>query len=179
MRSNATFVALVSIIAMSGCQSGQSTSIYNTVNMSPIDEALIASAEAAQRSLLVMEQNNNYKTHKAISNADRQSVYEQANYVPTGLDIPITMNQRIPIQKSIELICDMTGYSMVTINPPRHDISESINAYARPAIEVLRDLGSRLGDKAIIRVLPNPSPTSTSRNGIIQIEYPAPTGAVQ
>ncbi|MDI5833295.1 hypothetical protein OCF84_20785 (plasmid) [Shewanella xiamenensis] len=178
MRYGLVFV--LPLLSLTGCvSSGATSSVYNTVDMSPIDAALLASAEAAQKSLLVMEQNNNYKTHKALSEKDSKDIYEQANYVPVGLDIPITMNQRLPIQKSVALICDVTGYSLVTINPPKVDISESVFAYARPAVEVLRDLGSRLADRAIIRVIPNPNPTSTSNNGIIQLEYPVATGAVQ
>lgn len=167
-------------LAMSGCQSSDGIeNVYNTVNTAPVDAALIAAAEAAQRSLAIMEQSNNYKTHKALSQEQRADIYQQANYVPEGLDIPITMNQRLPIQKTIKIIAEMTGYSFVPINPPANDISESVNAYARPALEVLRDLGVRLADRAIIRILPNPNHSENNNNGIIQLIYPAPTGAVQ
>lgn len=167
-------------LAIVGCQSSDGIgSVYNTMNTAPVDEALIAAAEAAQRSLAIMEQSNNYKTHKALSQEQRADIYQQANYVPQGLDIPITMNQRLPIQKTVQIIAELTGYSFVPINPPSNDISESVNAYARPALEVLRDLGVRLADRAIIRVLPNPNQSEQTKNGIIQLIYPAPTGAVQ
>jgi hypothetical protein len=173
-------VQVLCISALVGCQSTDNRgSIYNTLNTAPVDEALIASAEAAQKSLLIMEQSNNFKTHKALTQEQRSDIYEQASYVPNGLDTPITMSQRLPIQKTIGIIAEMTGYSFVTINPPKYDISESVNAYARPALEVLRDLGVRLANKATIRIIPNPHYSENTKNGIIQIIYPAPTGAVQ
>jgi hypothetical protein len=173
------FAALCTV-TLSGCQSADNRgSIYNTLNTAPVDEALIASAEAAQKSLLIMEQSNNYKTHIALTQEQRADIYEQASYIPIGLDTPITMSQRLPIQKTVGLIADMTGYSLVTINPPKNDISESVNAYARPALEVLRDLGVRLANKATIRIIPNTNTSQNSNNGIIQLIYPAPTGAVQ
>ncbi len=157
---------------MCGCKSTPDNQTqYNTVDRTSVDQSLMRSAEMAQRSLAVLEQNSNYLTTKALSNKQKEEIRRQAGYIPPGLDLPFTFNQRLPITKVVTLIAEMTGYRVQRVSAPAVDISETVTAYGRPAVDVLRDLGNRLGTRATIKVIPNATVGENDINGVIQIIY--------
>lgn len=175
MKLLTSVVLISSILTVTGCQSTQEKPTkYNTVDVSSVDQSLMRSAELAQRSLAILEQNSNYLTTRALTDAQRDAIRTQAAYIPPGLEQPVTFNQRLPITKTVTLIAEMTGYKVQRVNPPAVDVSETVTAYARPAVDVLRDLGTRLGSRATIKIIPNQHIGKNDLNGVIQIIYPNP-----
>jgi hypothetical protein len=163
---------MLTVLLLTGCQSrAENENQYNTVDMSDIDLALKESALAIQRSIKIMEHNRNYIAAKIVPEGQRDGYVEQINYMPKGLDTPITMNQRIPLKATIDLIAEMTGYKVLIVNDPVTDISVSTRVYAKPAIDVLRDMGVKLGDSAMISVVPFKDPKENGVNGVIKIIY--------
>ncbi|WP_188740032.1 hypothetical protein [Shewanella inventionis] len=171
-------MALVISLAGFGCAStDKEASAYNVVDMSEIDLALLQSGKAIQASIKIMEENKNFIASKSKSDEEQQEYSEQMTYVPNGLDVPITLNDRLPLQKTLKIIGYLTGYQVMTVNPPQNDISKSVRVYARPAIYVLRDLGVSLGDEAHISILPFKEPKPDGMLGLITVTYAEKLGA--
>tara|TARA_R110002033_G_scaffold135713_4_gene175325 strand:+ start:16801 stop:17346 length:546 start_codon:yes stop_codon:yes gene_type:complete len=173
----AVFALAVSLLSAGCATTSKDATEYNTVDMSEIDVALLQSAKAIQSSIKIMEENKNFLASKSKSEEEVNDYAEQINTIPNGLDVPINMNDRLPLQKIVELIGYLTNYQVLTVNPPQNDISKSVRVYGRPAIYVLRDLGMSLKDDAHIAVMPFLKPKPDGMLGIVTITYSEVLGA--
>jgi defect-in-organelle-trafficking protein DotD len=88
---------------------------------------------------------------------------------PPELRRAITVNWIGPVETITKTLADRAGYAfMVVGNPPPVPVVTSIDAENRPIIDVLRDIGLQLGNRADIRV---------DGNGrSVEIHYPPVTG---
>jgi len=173
-----TVLTLVVTLLCTGCASTKNdASEYNTVDMSEIDTALLQSARAIQSSIRIMEENKNFLASKSKTDAEIQEYSEQINTIPVGSDVPINMNDRLPLQKIVELIGYLINYQVLIVNPPKNDISKSVRAFGRPAIYVLRDLGVSLKSDAHITIMEFSEPKTDGMLGIITVTYAEVLGA--
>ncbi|QIR16529.1 hypothetical protein [Shewanella aestuarii] len=172
-----TLAILISMLVCGCASTKKEETAYNVVDMTDIDMALMQSAKAIQSSIKIMEENKNFIASRSKSNEETDKYAEQMTYIPNGLDVPITLNDRLPLQKTLKIIGYLTGYQVLTVNPPQNDISKSVRVYARPAIYVLRDLGVELGEEAHIAVMPFKEPKPDGMLGIITVTYAETLGA--
>ncbi|MBE8233442.1 MAG: DotD/TraH family lipoprotein [Endozoicomonadaceae bacterium] len=178
MRNVLLGLFVVLVLNSIGCASKTlPTKDYTQINLEDVDQALLSSVESAQKSIQIMEQSNNYVIREKLTDKQKDTIVQEVNYLPKGMDVPFRMKQRLPLQKVLRLAVALSGYKLSVINAPKHDISVSVDAKGEPMIDALRNLGHRLGKKALIRIIPMPENSEDEYNGIVQLKYYPHTGS--
>lgn len=89
------------------------------------------------------------------------------NNPPRSLQTPVSVNWTGPVEPLAKALADRTGYSFATLgDEPAIPIVISVNVTHTPAIEVLRDMGLQMGQRADLRV--------DSPRRAVEVHYGAP-----
>ncbi len=123
-------------------------------------------AEAADRV------SNALETLAAVENARGPSIgTAPISGAPRELRRAVTVNWVGPVEPIMKMMAERANYGFeVYGNPPPNALVVSLDAENMPIIEVMRDLGLQLGNRADVKV--------SSDNRVVEIHY-APIGGIR
>lgn len=172
MRTRIT-LCLATLFVLSGCSAQpEDKDIAAGVNDAAINKGLADSTRAMAESLRVLYEIQNAKTYQNATPEERSEWRKQAYNLPESLKLPVTVNHHGDAEMLIRQIARMARYK---VEEPFGDVPHDkpivkIKAQARPAYDILRDIGSQVRGRLVINIMPAENPTQSVR-GIISLEY--------
>lgn len=158
-----------------GCSSNGTPDNKNqtpTLNDQVIIDGLAESTKAMATSLRILYELRNAKAYQNADAGQRQQWYEQTYHLPESLKLPVTVNGPGDAEKLIRQIARMVRYEVPEPigKIPADKPIVRIKARARPAYDILRDIGAQTDGRLKIDIMPAEDPTERVR-GVIMLEY--------
>lgn len=134
-----------------------------------LEEAFIESSRQVTSSVRKLAEIRNAELTLNTTEADLKQMQLNAQSLPVGLDKPISIEWHGEAEPLLKLINDLTNYGEVRVygSRPKGGAVINISSNARPAYDVIREVGTSLGPVAEIRVIAAESNTA----GAIELIY--------
>lgn len=171
----ARFLLPLACAALMGCASAPQSKAepaQHEYNDTDLLEALTESTTAMAQSLRVLYELRNSQAFAHMTDNERRQQFENLHRMPESLKVPVTVDHHGDAEMLIRRIARMIRYEVPDpVGRIPHDKPVvRINAEARPAIDILRDIGAQTDQRLNIDVLPAPEGQNGSR-GTISLEY--------
>lgn len=153
---------------LSGCVTTPDPSATRPVEPTEFEKSLIDSAKAVQYSVRMLAETRNAEVQMNMTPEQQAQAYRNAREVPPGLEKPISLDWDGPVQPAIEVVAKLTRYDFKVFGKkvgPAPMVR--LRSDTRPAVDVLRDLGSAIGAVAEVRVIP----AEPGHRGVIELDY--------
>lgn len=164
IRSQTVFVTMlaVTILSLSAC--GPVDQRFNPQIVASPDKASMLLAEAADRASTALE------TLAAVEQARSPDIaVAPISNAPVELRRAMTVNWVGPVEPISKTLADRAGYKFVSLGEaPPVPIVVSIDVENKPVIDILRNLGLQLGQRADIKV--------DGERKVVEIHYVPVTG---
>jgi len=123
----------------------------------PIKVALMKMSERIDKSLRVLAEIKNAELKTTISQEDMNRLEWENSVVPPNMDTPITVKWVGGAEQPLQMISDYVGYQFKSGDKkPINPVVVSVNSVAKPAIDIVRDIATQLGDAGTVKILPGP-----------------------
>lgn len=173
MRSLSIIVAVLAAVVLQGCATSRSSdegefSSYATM----YERELVQSARDIRDSLRVLAETNNAKALREMTPEQVALAERNATYTPPGMGVPLTLDWNGPLTAAIQMIAEASNYEFRVLGKaPVPDTIVRLQAFRRPAIDMIRDAGTQAGAVADVRIFEGPR--------IVELQYNADRGAAQ
>jgi len=162
-----TWTATIGLLALAGCATTPPPK--PPPGKTPLQQAFLESSREVASSVRTLSEIRNAQ----LLNDDQSPGLKQerinADHLPAGLDKPISLEWHGEALPALKLIAQLTDYGSVRPygTPPQGGAVVKIRAKARPAYDIIRDIGAQLGRRAEIRVLPQ----GQGDHGVIEVFF--------
>src|SRR5690554_2338414 len=163
----AILLSAAAITSITGC-SGTPERDKSELNQQSVFKGLEESTRAMSESLRILYELRNSQQFAHLTESERREAYSQANTMPESLAIPVTVNHHGDAEMLIRQVARMVRYKVELPlgRVPQDKPIVRINARARPAYDILRDVGSQVVNQMNIKVMPAENPNEIHR-GVI------------
>lgn len=148
---------IILLISMTAC--GTTTVTPLVAENDPVSLRIAQAAEKASKSLDTIAGIEQYRTP--------MPPMEDFSGAPPALAQPVTVTWSGPAEQIVQTLALKAGYRyrIAGIQPPL-PLTVNVNSYEQPLIDLLRDIGLQLGNRADVAV--------DAKNSVVQLRY-APT----
>ena len=155
------------VVAGSGCATPPTPAPESMPN--ELQQAFIESSQQVTASVRTLAEVRNAELTLNTSDEDLKQMRLNASALPAGLDKPISIEWHGEAEPLLKLINDLTKYGEIRVygQRPKGGAVINIKSNARPAYDVIREVGTSLGGVAEIRVIAAESNTA----GAIELIY--------
>lgn len=163
---------LLGPLILIGCASAPPATVKDGIDTERVANNLIESTSAMAESLRILYELKNGRAYMRMTPEEINRQREVALNLPTSLRVPITVDHHGDAEALIRLIGRLVRFEVEEpIGRIPHDRPiVRINAKARPAYDVLRDIGSQVNPRMEIDVMPAENPNDRVR-GVIVLRY--------
>lgn len=151
-------LALVLPTLLAGCVTAGGTRAAGdtpTPASASVDDALARAVDDISRSLRILAETQNAVALKTMTPAQASQVKWQSSYVPPGMSTPMTLDWAGPPEPVIQMCAESAGYRFTTLGKaPVQDIIVKVRAKDRLTVDVLRDVGTQMGQLGTLRIIP-------------------------
>lgn len=152
-------LALVLPVLLAGCVTAGGTRDSAAAAHSPasasVDDALTRAVDDISKSLRILAETQNAVALKTMTPAQASQVKWQSSYVPPGMSTPMTIDWAGRPEPVIEMCAESAGYRFSTFGKaPVQDIIVKVRAKDRLVVDVLRDVGTQMGQLGTLRIIP-------------------------
>lgn len=158
---------LFGLFALGGCATAPPAPPSSATTS--LQHAFLDSAQEIASSLRVLQEERNAKLVLNTTPAQRKQEAINADHLTPGLDKPISLDWHGNAKPVLALIGHLTKFGPVRAfgQAPQGGSVVEIHAHARPAYDVIRDIGAQLGVRAGIRVIP----AGNGEHGVIELHW--------
>ena len=139
------------------------------LDTSRVDNALLETARSIQNSIKIMETTTNAKALKGMSSDQITYAKEQMKKVPVGMERTMTTTSYPSLRALVADAAAMANYRFEEYGKPKK-LYVTMDTKFRPVVDVLRDAGQQVKNRAWVCIYPSPSPSQNS-NGVVAIRY--------
>lgn len=139
----ASMIALLA--GLTACSDGPARMTPLVAENDPISLRIAAAAEKASKALNDISSVEQYRSPLPPM--------EDFAGAPPALAQPITLTWNGPVEQAVQTLAAKAGYTYRTagIAPPL-PLAVAVNVYERPLVDVLRDIGLQLGNRADVAI---------------------------
>lgn len=163
---------LLSSLSLAGCASTSPPQTSDGINTERVAQNLRESTSAMAESLRILYELKNGRAYLSMTPDEMSRQREIALNLPESLKVPITVDHHGDAEALIRLIGRLVRYEVEEPfgRVPHDRPIVRINAKARPAYDVLRDIGAQVNRRMEIDVMPADNPNDRVR-GVIVLRY--------
>lgn len=159
-------LCLLGLIALGGCAT---TPPSRPPPSTPLQRAFLQSSQEIAQSLRVLQEVSNAEYVRGTTRSQMLQERINADHLTPGLDKPISLDWHGEAEPALKLICRLTRFGPLRVYGlrPQGGTVVLVHANARPAYDVIRNIGAQLGDRGEIRVVPD----GAGGHGVLELFY--------
>lgn len=155
-------------ILLTGCASKPSDAAK--FEAASIEKQMILSAKVVAESKQIRARSENALRLASLSDAEKEKYSELVKYIPPGLDMPLSFNERIEAARVLQLIAQMTRWDFDSRGRlPVNGAMVHVNRELAPAFDIIIDIESQVKDRA--KVILVEYQEGSPKKGMIILEY--------
>lgn len=159
---------LVPLLSLAGCSSKPEAG--SALDTSIIEKQMLLTAKAVAESKQIRARSENALRLAALSEEEKERYKQVVAYIPPGLDLPLSYNERIEADRILKLIAQMTRWEFdVRGRVPVNGAMVYVNRETTPAYDLIIDIESQIKDRAKIVLIEYPK--GSPMNGMIVLEF--------
>lgn len=159
---------LCPLLIVAGCSTKPKPD--TSLDTTAIEKQMLLTAKAVAESKQIRARSENALRLAALSEAEKERYKQIVAYIPPGLDLPLSYNERIEADRILNLIAQMTRWDYEPRGRvPVNGAMVYINRETTPAFDLVLDIESQIKDRAKVILIEYPK--GSSKNGMIVLEY--------